>query len=126
MSKWLWLLALISLHGMAADIVIKPSAPSTTRSGYDRGVSLKAQATDMTLGDAVYLGLRNNPAIRSAYLQRVAQKFDLRVAEDVFNPKLTLNSYYRSNRGSADNARNANVAPATTTEMAMQRSPAEP
>lgn len=114
MSKWLWLLALISLHGMAADIVIKPSAPSTTRSGYDRGVSLKAQATDMTLGDAVYLGLRNNPAIRSAYLQRVAQKFDLRVAEDVFNPKLTLNSYYRSNRGSADNARNASVAPATS------------
>ena len=114
MSKWLWLLALLSLPGAAADIVIKPSAPSTTRSGYERGVSLNAQATSMTLGDAVYLGLRNNPAIRSAYLQRVAQKFDLRVAEDVFNPKLTLNSYYRSNRGSADNTRNANVAPATS------------
>ncbi|WP_455825329.1 TolC family protein [Pseudomonas graminis] len=114
MSKWLWWLVLISLPGAAADIVIKPSAPSTTRSGYERGVSLNAQATSMTLGDAVYLGLRNNPAIRSAYLQRVAQKFDLRVAEDVFNPKLTLNSYYRSNRGSADNTRNANVAPATS------------
>ncbi len=114
MSKWLWWLALISLPGVAADIVIKPSAPSTTRSGYERGVSLNAQATSMTLGDAVYLGLRNNPAIRSAYLQRVAQKFDLRVAEDVFNPKLTLNSYYRSNRGSADNTRYANVAPATS------------
>ena len=66
MSKWLWLLALLSLPGAAADIVIKPSAPSTTRSGYERGVSLNAQATSMTLGDAVYLGLRNNPAIRSA------------------------------------------------------------
>lgn len=114
MNKWLWLLALVSLPGVAADVVIKPSAPSTTRSGYDRGVSLNAQATTMTLGDAVYLGLRNNPAIRSAYLQRVAQKFDLRVAEDVFNPKLTLNSYYRNTRGSADNARNASVAPATS------------
>ena len=62
----------------------------------------------------MYLGLRNNPAIRSAYLQRVAQKFDLRVAEDTFNPKLTLNSYYRSTRGTADNTRNANVAPATS------------
>ncbi|MBY8954733.1 TolC family protein [Pseudomonas carnis] len=114
MNKYLPLLMLISLPGMAADVVINPQAPSTTRSGYERSVSLNAQATTMTLGDAVYLGLRNNPAIRSAYLQRVAQKFDLRVAEDVFNPKLTLNSYYRSTRGSQDNARNANVAPTSS------------
>ncbi|ELQ18374.1 putative outer membrane lipoprotein [Pseudomonas fluorescens BRIP34879] len=114
MSKWLWLLALISLPGVAAEVLIKPSAPSTTHSGYDRGVSLSAQATSLTLGDAVYLGLRNNPAIRSAYLQRVAQKFDLRVAEDVFKPKLTLNSYYRGTRGSQDSARNANLTPSTS------------
>ncbi len=44
----------------------------------------------------------------------MSQKFDLRVAEDTFNPKLTLNSYYRSTRGSADNTRNANLAPATS------------
>ncbi|MBJ2216705.1 TolC family protein [Pseudomonas sp. MF7453] len=114
MNKWLGLLALISLPGTAADVVINPSAPSSTRSGYERGVSLNAQATTMTLGDAVYLGLRNNPAIRSAYLQRVAQKFDLRVAEDVFNPKLTLNSHYRTSRGSQDNVRNANLAPTSS------------
>lgn len=114
MNKWLGLLVLVSLPGMAADVVINPSAPSTTRSGYDRSVSLNAQVTTMTLGDAVYLGLRNNPAIRSAYLQRVAQKFDLRVAEDTFNPKLTLNSYYRQSRGSVDNSRNANLAPNAT------------
>ena len=109
MNKGLLFLALLSLPCAAADIVINPSAPSSSRS-----VSLNAQVTSVTLGDAVYLGLRNNPAIRSAYLQRVAQKFDLRVAEDTFNPKLTLNSYYRSTRGSADNARNANLAPATS------------
>ncbi len=114
MSKWLLLLAMTSLPGMAADVLINPSAPSTTRSGYDRSVSLNAQVTRMTLGDAVYLGLRNNPAIRSAYLQRVAQKFDLRVAEDTFNPKLSLNSYYRQSRGSADTSRNANLAPNAT------------
>ncbi|GAB5335835.1 TolC family protein [Pseudomonas sp. TH04] len=114
MNKWLGLLVLVSLPGMAADVVINPSAPSTTRSGYDQSVSLNAQVTTMTLGDAVYLGLRNNPAIRSAYLQRVAQKFDLRVAEDTFNPKLTLNSYYRQSRGSVDNSRNANLAPNAT------------
>ncbi|MCR4541870.1 TolC family protein [Pseudomonas sp. 18.1.10] len=109
MNKCLLFLALLSLPCAAADIAINPSLPSSSRS-----VSLNAQVTSVTLGDAVYLGLRNNPAIRSAYLQRVAQKFDLRVAEDTFNPKLTLNSYYRSTRGSADNARNANVAPATS------------
>jgi len=114
MNKCGLLLLLISLPGITAEMVINPSAPSSTRSGYERGVSLNAQATTMTLGDAVYLGLRNNPAIRSAYLQRVAQKFDLRVAEDVFNPKLTLNSNYRTSRGSQDNVRNANLAPTSS------------
>lgn len=37
-------LATVSLHGVAADVVIKPSAPSTTRSGYERGVSLNARS----------------------------------------------------------------------------------
>ena len=114
MNKWPLLLLIASLPAMAGDVVINPSAPSSTRSGYERGVSLNAQVTTLTLGDAVYLGLRNNPAIRSAYLQRVAQKFDLRVAEDVFNPKLTLNSYYRQSRGTSDNSRNANLAPNAT------------
>ena len=114
MNKWPLLLVMASLQAMAGDVVINPSAPSSTRTGYERGVSLNAQVTTLTLGDAVYLGLRNNPAIRSAYLQRVAQKFDLRVAEDVFNPKLTLNSYYRQSRGTADNSRNANLAPNAT------------
>ena len=114
MNKWPLLLLIASLPAMAGDVVINPSAPSSTRTGYERGVSLTAQVITLTLGDAVYLGLRNNPAIRSAYLQRVAQKFDLRVAEDVFNPKLTLNSYYRQSRGTADNSRNANLAPNAT------------
>jgi outer membrane protein TolC len=113
-KRLLLLIALVSLHSVAADVVIRPSAPSTTRSGYERSVSLNAQSTTLTLGDAVYLGLRNNPAIRSAYLQRVAQKFDLRVAEDTFNPKLTLNSYYRATKGTDDSARNANLAPNAT------------
>lgn len=110
----LLILALLSLPSVAADRELRPSAPTITRSGYERGVSLNAQVTTLTLGDAVYLGLRNNPRIRSAYLQRVAQKFDLRVAEDTFNPKLVLNSYYRSTQGSEDRARNANLAPAAT------------
>lgn len=110
----LLMIGLFSLPSLAADVVIRPSAPSITRSAYDHSVSLNAQVVTLTLGDAVYLGLRNNPGIRSAYLQRVAQKFDLRVAEDTFNPKLVLNSYYQGTRGSQDHTRNANLAPATT------------
>ncbi|KAF1029676.1 MAG: hypothetical protein GAK37_01659 [Pseudomonas sp.] len=115
MNKGLLLLmVLVSLPSVAADVVIRPSAPATTRSGYERGVSLNARTTALTLGDAVYLGLRNNPAIRSAYLQRVGQKFDLRVAEDTFNPKLALNGNYRATRSSDDGIRNTNLTPAAT------------
>ena len=67
-KRLLLLLALFSLPSIAADVVIRPAAPSTTRSGYDRGVSLNAQVTALTLGDAVYLGLRNNPEIGRAHV----------------------------------------------------------
>lgn len=42
---------------------------------------------ELTLDEAVALGLRNNRGIRSAYLQRVVQRFDLRVAERAFIPQ---------------------------------------
>ncbi|MFC3943044.1 TolC family protein [Pseudomonas gingeri] len=97
----------------AGELVGRPSAP-TLRNEQPRSVLLSEQMTNLTLGDAVYLGLRNNRGIRSAYLQRVAQKFDLRVSEDAFNPKLLLASEYRVNKGSQDNTRNASLAPTTS------------
>lgn len=44
----------------------------------------------LALEDAVFLGLRNNRTIRSVYVDRVSQKFGLRVAEDRFNPQLGI------------------------------------
>ncbi|MFK4259942.1 TolC family protein [Agrobacterium tumefaciens] len=44
----------------------------------------------MTLADAVFLGLRGNRSIKSAYIDRIAQKFDLRVAEDRFTPHFSV------------------------------------
>ena len=41
----------------------------------------------LTLDEAVALALRYNRGIRSAYLQRVVQRFDLRVAERAFVPQ---------------------------------------
>lgn len=75
------------------------------------GVLLSAQTTQLTLGEAIYLGLRNNPSIRSVYLQRIGQKFDLRVAEDALRPRLVLKSTYQGTRGSDDRTRQFNVSP---------------
>lgn len=50
----------------------------------------RLQGAQMTLPDAVFLGLRNNRSIKSAYIDRVAQKFDLRVAEDRFSPQFSV------------------------------------
>ncbi|KAF0866531.1 TolC family protein [Pseudomonas sp. LD120] len=107
-------LCLLHLPALSArELLSPPSAPSL-RSHQERSVLLSQQMTDLTLGDAVYLGLRNNRSIRSAYLQRITQKFDLRVAEDVFNPKLLISGNYRSTRGSTDTTQNTNLVPATS------------
>lgn len=42
---------------------------------------------ELTLDEAVALALRYNRGIRSAYLQRVVERFDLRVAERAFVPR---------------------------------------
>lgn len=52
------------------------------------GASIPAGAPlELTLDEAVALALRYNRGIRSAYLQRVVQRFDLRVAERAFVPR---------------------------------------
>ncbi|WP_254684352.1 TolC family protein [Edaphosphingomonas haloaromaticamans] len=50
------------------------------------------QPVPLTLAETVALGLRDNRTIKSAYLQRVAQKFDLFVAGTLFLPKLNLSA----------------------------------
>ncbi|TAN43716.1 MAG: TolC family protein [Nitrospirae bacterium] len=46
----------------------------------------------MSLSESIALALRKNSTIEIAFLDRVTQKFDLKVAEDKFVPKLTLSS----------------------------------
>jgi len=45
---------------------------------------------DMTLPDCIAVTLRENRTIKNSYLDRIVQKYDLRVAEDKFTPKLNL------------------------------------
>ncbi|WP_159996955.1 TolC family protein [Roseomonas sp. 18066] len=61
------------------------------------------EAVAMTLPEAVFLGLRNNRAIRSEYLQRIADRFALHVAESSFTPRLSI-------AGSATRGRTAGVS----------------
>lgn len=77
-------------------------------------IPLNTQTIELTLSDTIYLGLRDNRSIRSAYLDRIAQKFNLRVAEDRFTPKLMLSGSYFSNQNQGDSYRQGNVTPATT------------
>ena len=47
---------------------------------------------EVNLGEAVLLALRTNRTVKSAFLDRVVQKFDLEVARDKFNPNLDLSA----------------------------------
>ena len=71
-------------------------------------------ALELTLVDAIYLGLQDNRAIRAAYLARVAQRFDLAVAEDRFTPKLILSTRILSQRSTAQRWRSLEVTPVAT------------
>lgn len=59
-----------------------------------------ARAAEMTLSDCIAVALRENRTIKNAYLDRMAQKYDLRVAEDKFTPKLLLTPSVTGSGGS--------------------------
>ena len=72
---------------------------------------LSQHSIDLSLAEAVSLGLRRNYSIRSLKLQRLREKFDLLVADDLFNPKLKLSGTHRLSRGSVDSSRSTGITP---------------
>lgn len=91
---------------------LAPSAP--TMAGAPPTMAGAGTPLALRLADAIYLGLQQNRAIRAAYIERIAQKFDLRVAEDRFTPKLLLGARYQANRAGAQTWRAADIAPVAT------------
>ena len=75
---------------------------------------LSQHSIDLSLAEAVSLGLRRNYSIRSLKLQRLREKFDLLVVDDMFNPKLKLSGTHRLSRGSVDNSRSTGVTPSVS------------
>jgi outer membrane protein TolC len=102
--------------GQARGDAAPLSAASRPTMAHQPSMPRAAQATsvNVSLADAVALGLRRNRDIRRSYLQRVAQKFDLQVAEAFFSPRLVLGSQHREQRSSNDRGRELSVAPKVT------------
>jgi len=106
-----WILALV-MHGPVLADNIAPASHATMRK--PSAIVPGDHIANLTLTEAVFLGLRSNRSIRSAYLERIAQKYDLRVAEDYFTPKLLLTGRYVGVRNQDDRYRRGEVTPQTT------------
>lgn len=104
------LAALLGANSVSGSTQTRASQPSMA---FVSAPSVSASTVDLTLTDAVYLGLRDNRSIRSAYLRRIEQKFSLRVAENSFMPQSKITSKSQANRGSADHQRDYSLSPST-------------
>ena len=75
---------------------------------------LSEHVINLSLAEAVALGMRSNYSIRSLKLQRLRERFDLRVAQDRFNPQLKLSATHMLSRGSADRGRASEAKPSVS------------
>lgn len=79
--------------------------------GQSVSASTAGLSQTLSLSESVELALQHNKTIQSAYLDRIAQQFDLRVAEDKFTPKFLMSP-------GIDRTQSSNVSasvPSTTT-----------
>jgi outer membrane protein TolC len=85
----------------AASSAVPPAAPAAATRSMPEGY------VPLTLPEAVFLAVRSNRSIRSQYLQRVADRFSLRVAEARFDPQYNIGA-------SANRTRLSGVTTTTT------------
>ena len=76
--------------------------------------AVAATETPMSLSDCIAVAVRENKTIKGAYLDRIVQKYDLRVAEDKFTPKMTLTP---SVQRTSSTTNGAAAVTATTTDI---------
>ncbi len=105
------MLLMFSLTAEAwTDEVLLPSTPvmNTTATIPE---TTSSERLELTLMDAVALGLQGNRTIRSAYLQRISQRFDLIVAEDQFDPQFSIQGRYLATQSDDDHEQLGEVSP---------------
>lgn len=69
----------------------------------------------LTLPEAVYLGLRRNHGVQGAYLQRVLDAYNLRVAESAFTPRGHLLATFDADRTGGSRGAAAGLTPTVRT-----------
>lgn len=73
-----------------------------------------ANAIKLSLADAVFIALRDNRTVQSAYADRVAQKFNLRVTEDILTPHFAISSNPQYQTGTEGNFWATDITPNAT------------
>lgn len=94
MTKYFYLI--LALASMTLCAVTYGEGSPTHRDHY-----FTASEKSLSLKDAIYLSVRTNPAVKSAYLQRVSDKFALEVARNEFEPHYQLNGSAIYQQGSS-------------------------
>ena len=82
-----------------------PPAPKPTANG---------PRTPISLADAVFIGLRDNRTVKSAYINRVSEKFDLFVARTRFQPMGSIDASYQATRQAGVTGSSLSVTPTVT------------
>jgi outer membrane protein TolC len=70
-------------------VAASPPSPTPTANG---------PRTPISLAEAVFIGLRDNRTVKSAYINRVSEKFDLFVARTRYQPTATIDASFEATR----------------------------
>ncbi|KMO15469.1 TolC family protein [Methylobacterium indicum] len=91
------------------------SAPAKSAKSAKAGEAVRDREIPFSVADTVALALRNNRTIRSASIDRIAQKFDLRVVEDRFTPQFGVSGGAIRQRIAGIDTSSYTVTPGVTT-----------
>ncbi|MEG4494226.1 TolC family protein [Microcoleus sp. D3_18_C4] len=96
-------LIVISEFPQNPEITSEPIPKNSQNSTIQKQSIADELGVELTLAEVVFLGLENNRDIKNKYLERIAQKQDLAVAEGlfvpIFTPKLSVSSIRLRNGG---------------------------
>ncbi|MDR2092039.1 MAG: TolC family protein [Azoarcus sp.] len=98
------------------------AVPTLAASGFDPArptmpgepVSLAGKIVALSLKDAIFIGLGGNGSIRNAYRERLAQKAELKAAENRFSPKFSINSRHVTSQNPNDSTSQTEFSPTAT------------
>ena len=105
------------LRSALFSIVITMLAAESVAAGISYSSTQQSQVMQLTLEEAIALAVRGNRGVQAAYLQRIAQKFDLYVAEGKFFPKMTVTSGLVNNRVNGSRVSSRDINTSATAEL---------